>query len=109
MADEANLPEKPCEPSIPKWTLIAAMLGVILSAGIIVMRYLLDDTIKSSEDVEKYLELSTLGLIPNFDTVEKKKKSRKTKGEEENYEPRMEVDETIEVVDIEKEQEDAEH
>ena len=39
----------------------------------------------------------------------KKKKSRKTKGEEENYEPRMEVDETIEVVDIEKEQEDAEH
>ena len=53
--------------------------------------------------------LSTLGLIPNFDTVEKKKKSRRSKEEEENYEPRMEADETIEVVDIEKEQEDAEH
>lgn len=89
--------------------MIAAMLGVILSAGIIVMRYLLDDTIKSSEDVEKYLELSTLGLIPNFDTVEKKKKSRRSKEEEEIHEPRMEVDEAIEVVDIEKEQEDAEH
>ena len=85
------------------------MLGVILSAGIIVMRYLLDDTIKSSEDVEKYLELSTLGLIPNFDTVEKKKKSRRSKEEEEILEPRMVVDETIQVVDIEKEQEDAEH
>ena len=109
VADEANLPGKPCEPSIPKWTVIAAMLGMILSAGIIVVQYLLDDTIKSSEDIEKYLELSTLGLIPNFDTVEKKKKSRKTKEEEENYEPRMEVDEAIEVVDIEKEQEDAEH
>lgn len=73
VADEANLPEKPCEPSIPKWTVIAALIGVILSAGIIIMQYLLDDTIKSSEDIEKYLELSTLGLIPNFDTVEKKR------------------------------------
>ena len=109
VADEANLPEKPCEPSIPKWTLIAAMIGIILSAGIIIMQYLLDDTIKSSEDIEKYLELSTLGLIPNFDTVEKKKKSRRSKEEEEIHEPQMEADEAIEVVDIEKEQEDAEH
>ena len=109
VADEANLPEKPCEPSIPKWTLIAAMIGIILSASIIIMQYLLDDTIKSSEDIEKYLELSTLGLIPNFDTVEKKKKSRRSKEEEEIHEPRMEADEAIEVVDIEKEQEDAEH
>ena len=109
VADEANLPEKTCEPSIPKWTVIAALIGAILSAGIIIVQYLLDDTIKSSEDVEKYLELSTLGLIPNFDTVEKKKKSRKSKEEDEIHEPRMEADEAIEVVDIEKEQEDAEH
>ena len=109
VADEANLPGSPCEPSIPKWTLIAAMIGVILSAGIIIVQYLLDDTIKSSEDIEKYLELSTLGLIPNFDTVDKKKKSRRSKEEEEIHEPRMGADETIEVVDIEKEQEDAKH
>ena len=30
----------------------------------ILIHYLLDDTIKSSEDVEKYLGLSTLALIP---------------------------------------------
>lgn len=109
VADEANLPEKPCEPSVPKWTLIAALIGMLLSAAVIVVQYLLDDTIKSSEDIEKYLELSTLGLIPNFDTVEKKRKPHKTKEENEVYEPRMEADEAIEVVDIEKEQEDAEH
>lgn len=109
VADEANLPEKPCEPSVPKWTLIAAMIGMVLSAAVIVVQYLLDDTIKSSEDIEKYLELSTLGLIPNFDTVEKKRKPHKTREEEEIHEPRMEADEAIEVVDIEKEQEDAEH
>lgn len=104
VADEANLPISPCEPSVPKWTAIAALIGMILSAAIIVVRYLLDDTIKSSEDIEKYLELSTLGLIPNFETVEKKKKSRKDKEEEEVHEPRMTEDEAIEVVDIEKEQ-----
>ena len=109
VADEANLPEKPCEPSVPKWTVIAALIGMVLSAAVIVVQYLLDDTIKSSDDIEKYLELSTLGLIPNFDTVEKKKKSRKQKDEEEVYEHRMEESEAIEVVDIEKEQEDAEH
>ncbi len=30
----------------------------------ILMQYAMDDTIKSSEDVEKYLSLSTLALIP---------------------------------------------
>ena len=109
VADEANLPENPCEPSVPKWTLIAAIIGMVAAAGIIIVQYLMDDTIKSSEDIEKYLELSTLGLIPNFDTVEKKKKSRRSKEEEEIHEPRMAADETIEVVDIEKEQEDAKH
>ena len=109
VADEANLPENPCEPSVPKWTLIAAIIGMVAAAGIIIVQYLMDDTIKSSEDIEKYLELSTLGLIPNFDTVEKKKKSRRSKEEEEIHEPRMAADETIEVLDIEKEQEDAKH
>lgn len=109
VADEANLPENPCEPSVPKWTLIAAIIGMVAAAGIIIVQYLMDDTIKSSEDIEKYLELSTLGLIPNFDTVDKKKKSRRSKEEEEIHEPRMAADETIEVVDIEKEQEDAKH
>lgn len=104
VADEANLPTSPCEPSVPKWTAIAALIGMILIAAVIVVQYLLDDTIKSSEDIEKYLELSTLGLIPNFDTVEKKKKSRKEKEEEEIHEPRMTEDESIEVVDMEKEQ-----
>lgn len=109
VADEANLPEKPCEPSVPKWTVVAALIGLLLSAAVIVVQYLLDDTIKSSEDIEKYLELSTLGLIPDFDTVEKKRKPHRTKEEDEVHEPAMDGEEAIEVVDIEKEQEDAEH
>ena len=39
----------------------------------------MDDTIKTSEDVEKYLQLSTLALIPLAETkdVPKKKKGKK--------------------------------
>lgn len=38
--------------------------GAFLVGFIIVVVYLMDDTIKSSEDLEKYLGLNTLGTIP---------------------------------------------
>ena len=44
---------------------------------IVIVRYLLDDTIKSSEDVEKYLGLSTLALIPIAENGEKAKTNKK--------------------------------
>lgn len=84
VVDEANLPTDPSEPSVKKWTAIGFMFGFIVCAGIITIRFLLDDTIKSSEDVEKYLGLSTLALIPNSNTGDKKKfigKSDKSKGQ----------------------------
>ena len=49
-----------------------------------VVKYLLDDSIKTAEDVEKYLGLSTLALIPIINEEEekhhkaKKKKRRKS-------------------------------
>ncbi|MCR5256217.1 MAG: protein-tyrosine kinase [Acetatifactor sp.] len=75
IVDDANLPDAPVSPSIPKWTLIGVMLGGVAAAGLVILRYLLDDTIKTSEDVEKYLELSTLALIPVVEGfIEDKKK-----------------------------------
>ena len=40
-----------------------AVMGVL--AGMIVIRTIMDDTIKSEEDIEKYLGLSTLSVIPD--------------------------------------------
>lgn len=78
--DEANLPEKPASPSIIKWTAIGGALGIILCAAILIIRFLMDDTIKTTEDVEKYLQLSTLASIPVKD--EDSKKGRKRHHEE---------------------------
>ena len=64
VVDQANLPDSPVSPSISKWTIIGALVGIIISAAVIIIQHLLDDTIKTSEDVEKYLGLSTLALIP---------------------------------------------
>lgn len=73
---EANLPEEPSSPSKMKWTLIGGLLGVFVCSAVLIIQFLLDDTIKSAEDVEKYLGLSTLAMIPLLDQGDKDKKKR---------------------------------
>lgn len=78
VVDVANIPDEPSSPSIMKNTLIGGFLGVFLAVAIILIQYLVNDTIKSAEDVEKYLQLSTLGTIP-MNRTEANKKKRKIK------------------------------
>lgn len=77
----ANLPTEKSAPSCSKWALIGALLGALLVGGIVTLQYILDDTIKTSEDIEQYLGLSTLALIPLDENIggaerEKKKKNK---------------------------------
>lgn len=76
VVDEGNIPTHKSAPSVGKYTLIGILIGGFLSVAVVLVLYLLDDTIKSSEDVEKYLHLSTLGLIPIIETEEESKKRR---------------------------------
>ena len=80
----ANLPTEKSAPSCSKWALLGALLGALLVGGIVTLQYILDDTIKTSEDIEQYLGLSTLALIPldeNIGGAEKgKKKKNKNNG-----------------------------
>lgn len=87
VVDAANLPTSKASPSLTKNCAIAGLLGVVLSAGIILLLHFTNDTIKTSDDVEKYLGLSTLGTIPlskALDTTsgksKRKKAAKKTKG-----------------------------
>lgn len=56
--------EVPISPNVKKNAMIAALLGIVLAAGFFIVRYLLDDTIKTSEDIERYLGLTTLAVLP---------------------------------------------
>lgn len=71
---------KPVSPNKARNTLIGGLVGLLLSAFIFIGIYLLDDTIKSQEDVEKYLGLNTLALVPLEEGTKKKKRNIFGKG-----------------------------
>ena len=100
VAEEAYLPERPSSPSVLKWTGIGMFLGVFLCGMVLVIRFLVDDTIKTSEDVEKYLNLSTLAMIPMNET-EDKHKSRKRAGGAHRVDGSKVQEDTLEVEELE--------
>lgn len=78
--EEANYPDHPSSPSYSRNLVLGALVGFVLAAAFVVIRYLLDDTIHTPEDVEKYLELSVLGTLPLIEGEKTGKKSGKRKG-----------------------------
>lgn len=77
VAETANVPTQKSGPSVMRWTIIAGFLGAVIIAFFVILEYLLDDTIKSNDDVERYLGLSTLALVPLTTEETDKKKSKK--------------------------------
>lgn len=78
VVETANLPEGKSSPSVSKYTVLGGMLGCVAAAGIVLLLFLTNDTIRSQEDVEKYLQLGVLGIIPlDEDLKSDEKKSRK--------------------------------
>lgn len=64
VVETANIPDEPSSPSVPKNGVIGGLLGILLAAAVVLIVYLTNDTVKTPEDVEKYLGLSVLGTIP---------------------------------------------
>ena len=42
-------------------------MGIFLAAFIVILHFIMDDTIKTGDDVTNYLGLTTIGLIPDVD------------------------------------------
>ena len=81
VVDEANIPDEPVSPSIKKNGLIGAIAGAFIAIVIIIIVYLTNDTIQTSEDVERYLGVSTLGIIPLAEgQIKSKKKNKNGRG-----------------------------
>ena len=57
--------DNPIKPEKLKNMLIGFMLGFIIACGVIIVRYMLNDSLKSEDDIEKFLGLNTLASIPN--------------------------------------------
>lgn len=73
--EDAVVPQYPVSPNVKKNVMMGGMFGIVVMAGILVVLYLMDDRIKSEEDIERYLGLTTLASIP-ISRGEKKHKSK---------------------------------
>jgi len=77
--EKADLPVEPSSPNIPKNCIIGMLAGLILAIGICSLLFVFDDTIKTEEDVERYLGMTTLAAIPYMDKKFRKRKSYQKK------------------------------
>ncbi len=80
VAEAAIVAKHKSSPNNTRNALIGAVLGMVLIVGILIVKYILDDTIKMGDDVERYLGLHMLAAIPDeggTDNSEKKKKRKK--------------------------------
>lgn len=67
-----SLATEPVSPNIMKNTMLAAAVGFVLVIGIIVLQVLLDNKINTEADVTKYLDMTVLGVIPQYNQGGKK-------------------------------------
>lgn len=80
VVDEANVPLIAASPARTRLSILAGIAAAFLSIVILLILHFSDDSIKSEEDIERYLGVSTLGMIPMTGTEKKdKKKSRRRK------------------------------
>ena len=67
-------------PSVKKNTALGFLLGFVACAAVVVIFAVMDDTIKTEEDIEKYLGVSVLAKLPDRkDFVNGKDRSHKKK------------------------------
>lgn len=51
-------------PNVKKNIMMGGLIGVVAVCGVIVLRILMNDTIRTEDDVEKYLGLTVLATVP---------------------------------------------
>lgn len=64
--DKAELPTYPVSPNKRRNLLIGIVIGLAISVGIVFLIEFLDNTVKTPDDVKKYIDLPVIGTIPVF-------------------------------------------
>lgn len=79
VVDEANVPASQSSPNPMKNGVMGGLLGCILAAAVLILQHITNDTIRVADDVERYLNLSVLGMIPITKTKGKTNRKNKNK------------------------------
>ena len=68
LLDRAQAPEKPSNVNHMKDIVIFAFIGLVIAAAYVLVANMLDNTIKTEEDIEKVTGLVVLTAIPDYET-----------------------------------------
>ncbi|MFZ3100857.1 MAG: Wzz/FepE/Etk N-terminal domain-containing protein [Desulfitobacteriaceae bacterium] len=66
IVDKAVVPTTPIKPNKKLNVLIAFVVGLMASVGLVFLLEYLDNTVKTTDDVENLLGIPVLGIIPNY-------------------------------------------
>ena len=79
VAQKAKLADHKDGPSYTKYTMIGALAGAFLYCMYLVVKYLMDDTIHTADDMEKYFDIVPLAVIPDVSEPASEKQQKKGK------------------------------
>ena len=79
VAQKAKLADHKDGPSYTKYTMIGALAGAFLYCMYLVVKYLMDDTIHTADDMEKYFDIVPLAVIPDVSELAPEKQQKKGK------------------------------
>lgn len=79
VAEYAILPDEPSSPNIILNTAVGAIVALVLLAGCFTVKFVMDDTFKSAEDIERVFGSMPFAVIPESDSKELKSKKHKKK------------------------------
>ena len=77
IVDEAQLPKQPYNINHKKDIIMFLAIGMMVVAGYTSIVYLIDNTLKTEVDIEKYIDIKSLGIIPIHEEDKKEILDRK--------------------------------
>jgi polysaccharide biosynthesis transport protein len=72
VVDPAEIPSRPVKPRKTLNLALGALLGLVFGIGLAFFQEYLDNSLKSPDDVARYLSIPTLGTIPNLQSLNEK-------------------------------------
>lgn len=83
--EEGEVPQMKTSPSVARNAAIGGLLGIVLVCGAVTLFVVMNDTIKTEEDIEKYLGISALAVVPEKEVGVKSSRNKKRKKKQQRF------------------------
>jgi polysaccharide biosynthesis transport protein len=72
VVDNAEVPTKPVKPRKAINLAVSLVFGLLLGIGLAFLQEYVDDTIKTTEDIDRYMRAPALGLVPKMGSLQRR-------------------------------------